>query len=102
MREVIAIRVPHGCLRSAPVREYELSEPIDEALMRRLAEGGRLQYFPTFPRPLFRIDRPLELCAQGIVGSAVLRVTFSPSADAGTREALRLALGGGCTDREDG
>ncbi len=102
MREVIAIRVPPGCLRSAPVREYELSEPIDEALMRRLAEGGRLQYFPTFPRPLFRIDRPQELCAQGIVGSAVLRVTFSPSADAGTRESLRLTLGGGRTDGEDG
>lgn len=102
MREVIAIRVPPGCLRSAPVREYELSEPVDEALMRRLAEGGRLQYFPTFPRPLFRIDRPQELCAQGIVGSAVLRVTFSPSADAGTREALRLSLGGGRTDGEDG
>ncbi len=99
---MIAIRVPPGCLRSAPVREYELSEPVDEALMHRLAEGGTLQYFPTFPRPLFRIDRPQELCAQGIVGSAVLRVTFSPSADAGTREALRLSLGGGRTDGEDG
>ena len=102
MREVIAIRVPPGCLRSAPVREYELSEPVDEALMRRLGEGGSLQFFPTFPRPFFRIDRPQEFCAQGIVGSPVLRVTFSPSADAGTREALRLALGGGGADGEEG
>lgn len=76
------------------MRELELSEPVDEPLMRSLAEGGRLQYFPSFPRPLFRIDRPLAFTAQGIVGSPTLRVTFSPSAGPDVREALLCALGG--------
>ena len=100
-RTVLSVRVPAGCLKSVPVREFELSEPVDETLMRRLAEGGRLQYFPTFPRPFFRIERPLEFTTQGILGSPVLRVTFSPSAPPGTREALRAALGGGATDLEE-
>ena len=94
MRRVSRVRVPPGCLESAPVREFELSEPVDEPLMRSLAEGGRLQYFASFPRPLFRIDRPLAFTAQGIVGSPILRVTFSPSAGSGVREDLLRTLGG--------
>lgn len=93
MRRVVEIRVPPGCLKSAPVREYDLSEPVDEQLMRNLAEGGRLQYFPSFPRPFFRIERPLAFTAQGIVGSPTLRVTFSPSAGPDVRASLLNSLG---------
>ena len=94
MGRVVEVRVPPGCLKSAPVREYDLSEPVDERLMRSLAEGGRLQYFPSFPRPFFRIERPLAFTAQGIVGSPTLRVTFSPSAGPDVRETLLCSLGG--------
>ena len=77
---VVERRQLEGCLESTPVVEYHLSAPIDEALIYRLADDGRLQYFPRFPRPYFRIDTPSRYVIQGVLAETHLRVTFSASA----------------------
>lgn len=65
-----------SCLDNAPQCEYELGAPVDEALMRKLAVDATLQYFPHFPRPYFRIDRPRAYVLQGIVGRDRIRAAF--------------------------
>ena len=89
MVEVLPVE---GCLDSAPVREYRLSEPVGEPLMRSLAEGARLDYYPHFPKPYFRIDRPKAYVIQGVLGADSFRVTFTPSAGDSVEDELRCAI----------
>lgn len=92
MIRVNTVRDLENCLESAPVKEFVLDGDVGEALMRRLAVDSRLQYFPHFPRPYFRIDRADSWTIQGIVGSTSLRVTLTPSAAENAVEKLRCLI----------
>lgn len=91
MTRVVAIREVEDCFEESQTRIFEVEPEIDEALMRRMAEGGRLQYFPTFPRPYFRIDRDQAWIIQGVVGSSSFRVTCSAAAE-DPEQALRRRI----------
>jgi hypothetical protein len=92
MVRVSAIRDLENCLESAPVKEFELDGKICEDLMRRMAVDARLQYFPHFPRPYFRIDRNNAWAIQGIIGNTTLRVTLTPAAAENAEERLRCLI----------
>jgi hypothetical protein len=94
MTRVVAVTKLEECLDSSVVEEFQVMPPVSDSLMRALAAGGRLQHFPHFPRPYFRIDRPRHYVIQGIVGAERFRVTFSPSAGPGTEELLRSLIDG--------
>lgn len=66
-----------NCLDSSPVKEIFLCTSVDEETMRCAAHRGRLQYFPDFPKPYFRIDRNSSWVIQGVIGSSSLRITLS-------------------------
>jgi hypothetical protein len=89
---VVGSQVLENCLDQSVVKEMQLSEPVGEAVMRRMARHGRLQYFPDFPRPYFRIDRSRTYVVQGVFGNTSVRVTFSPLADADAEEELRILI----------
>lgn len=78
------------------VKEFELFEPIDEALMQEMAKGATLDYHPEFPRPYYRITRKSFYVIQGVVGNVTCRVTFLPSRPCGAeRELLWILEGAG-------
>jgi hypothetical protein len=91
MVKVEEIRLVETCLDSSVIKEIDVSEPLDEPLMRAMAHDARLRFYPHFPRPYFRIERARAYVIQGILGNRTFRVTFSPAADQGTeRELQRL------------
>ncbi len=92
MVRVTSSQVLENCLDSSVVRKIDLSEPVGEVVMRRLARHGKLQFFPDFPRPYFRLDRSRTYVVQGVFGDTSLRVTFSPLADADAEEQLRILI----------
>lgn len=53
MCRVIAIRQVEECLDGTTIKEFELAAPMTEATMRRIAQEGKLQYFPDFSTPVF-------------------------------------------------
>lgn len=69
-----------NCLDSSAVKEVFFDRGVDETTMRCAAHQGRLQYFPNFPKPYFRIERDRVWVIQGVIGNLSLRVTLSPSA----------------------
>jgi hypothetical protein len=101
MTRVLAITVLETCLDSSVIRAYDLDEPLCEPIMRRVASGGRLQFFPHFPRPYFRVDTARTWVLQGVFGETRLRATFSPSAPAEAPARLTRLLEGG-SDAPDG
>jgi hypothetical protein len=88
MVRIVGSQVLENCLDRSVVKEIQLSEPIGEVVMRRMARRGKLQYFPNFPRPYFRIDHSRTYVAQGVFGNTSVRVTFSPLADADAEKEL--------------
>ena len=88
MVHVVSSQLLENCLDSSSVKEICLSEPIGEIVMRRMARHARLQFFPDFPRPYFRIDRSRTYVVQGVFDNTSVRVTFSPLAGAGAEEQL--------------
>jgi hypothetical protein len=74
------------------IKEIRLSEPLGEMVMRRMARHGKLQFFPNFSRPYFRIDRSRTYVVQGVFGDTSVRVTFSPLADTDAEEQLRTLI----------
>lgn len=92
MLRVVRSQVLENCLDRSVVEEFHLSEPVGEKVMRRIARYGKLQYFPDFPRPYFRIDRSRTYVVQGVFDNTSLRVTFSPLADAKAAEELRILI----------
>lgn len=85
---VVDSQVLENCLDHSVVKELYLSEPVGEMVMYRVARHGKLQYFPDFPRPYFRIDRSRTYVVQGVFDNTSLRVTFSPLADTDAEEQL--------------
>jgi hypothetical protein len=79
MCRVIAIRHVEDCFDGDFIKEFELDSPLNESIMRRLTHDAKLQYFPDFPKPYFRIDRRGVCTIQGVIGKTTFRVTFTRS-----------------------
>jgi hypothetical protein len=74
-----AVRRVEDCLDGTRVVEIEIDAPLDEVIMHCLAEGESLDYYPTFPRPYFRIQRRDVCVFQGVIGKTTFRATWSRS-----------------------
>lgn len=79
MTEVAHMQMLEDCFESSVTWELTIDQPFDELLMRRLAEGGKLDFHPEFPRPYFRISQPSAWIIQGVIGNKTFRVTGMPS-----------------------
>ena len=65
------------CFDGSFVYEYNLESPVTEAFIPPLGGRlGRLEYFPDFPRPFFRILGDGGLQAKGVEGERTFRVVF--------------------------
>ncbi len=80
MCNVIGVRSLPDCIDGSVVREIAIDVPLNEDIVRQLADGEILDYYPDFPRPYFRIRRHGALVIQGVIGKSTFRVTFDHSA----------------------
>jgi hypothetical protein len=94
LTRVLAIERLEDCFDGSFVRQYRLDAPVTEELMRAVAQGGDLHYFPDFPRPYFRIRRASEWVIQGVIGNDAFRATFSRNAPRDVEEALTRQIEG--------
>jgi hypothetical protein len=96
MTTVLAVRSLQDCVDGIVAREYVVDRPIDEPAMRRLAEGGRLSYYPSFPRPYSRIEIA-GVVIQGVIGNCTFRATLPAPAEGAVHHdvSVRLSKGEG-------
>jgi len=74
--KLVEARKIEDCFDGGYRLEYRFDGPVAEAFMRRLAEGGRLDFFPDFPKPFFKIFRDDGLQIKGIVTGLDFEVYF--------------------------
>jgi len=77
--KLIDIKKLEDCFDGSMIFKYSFDKGIEEILMRKIAEKGKLDYYPEFPRPFFKI-----ICAgvqvKGIIGEDNFEVTFPRTA----------------------
>jgi hypothetical protein len=78
MSGIVSVRLVEKCLNSVLIKEYQVDKPVTEELMHRLATDAKLKFWPTFPRPYFRIERKNAYVLQGIIGDPTIRATLLP------------------------
>ena len=74
--KLINIKKLEDCIDGSMIFMYTFNEKIDETLMRKVGKKGKLQYFPEFPRPFFKIITADGVQVKGIIGDDNFEVVF--------------------------
>ena len=74
--KVIAIHPLANCFDGSFQKELVLDGPVDSKFIQYLGALGELQYFPSFPRPFFRVDDRRRFSLQGIEGNSSIKATL--------------------------
>lgn len=70
---VIDIQHIEDCFNGSFIKEFRLSEAISEAFIRYMGGSGKLQYFPTFARPFFKLELAGGQSLKGVQGNDTMR-----------------------------
>jgi len=73
---LVNIKKLEDCIDGSMIFKYSFNEKIDETLMKKLGEKGKLQYYPDFPRPFFKITTADGVQVKGIIGDDNFEVVF--------------------------
>lgn len=74
--KLVNIKKLEDCIDGSMIFMYSFNEKIDETLMKKLGEKGKLEYFPDFPRPFFKIITTDGVQVKGIIGDDNFEVVF--------------------------
>ena len=74
MMKVIASKEIENCFEGSNIRELLFDENISKSFILHFKEKGRLQYFPSFSRPFFKIDVKDKFIIKGVEGFKTSRI----------------------------
>lgn len=74
--KLIEIRKIEDCFDGGSRFEYRFEGEIAETFMNYLAAGDRLDFFPDFPKPFFKIFKENGLQIKGIIGGSDFETYF--------------------------
>jgi len=64
------------CIDGVVIKELLFDEPFDETFIRGLEALGKLEYFPHFPRPFFRVGQAGKFIIKGVQGNRTCQVFY--------------------------
>lgn len=74
--KLINIKKLEDCFDGSIIFKYSFADAIDETMMKKLAEKGKLQYYPEFLRPFFKIITLDGVQLKGIIGDQDFEAIF--------------------------
>ena len=74
--KLVNIKKLEDCIDGSMIFMYSFNEKIHETLMKKLGKKGKLQYFPGFARPFFKIITADGVQVKGIIGDDNIEVVF--------------------------
>jgi hypothetical protein len=86
--QIVRIDKIEDCFDGSSVYQYFLDEPWTRETITRLDALGKLEYFPEFPRPFFRVFGQLGYQVKGIEGEKNCRVILPRIGKEKAHEAL--------------
>ncbi|MEE9912947.1 MAG: hypothetical protein K4571_14630 [Deltaproteobacteria bacterium] len=74
--KVLETRVVEECLDGVVIREVRFDRPIGAGFIRSLEKLGRLEYFPHFPKPFFRVRQSGKYIIKGVEGNETCQIFY--------------------------
>jgi hypothetical protein len=90
--ELTDIKKVEDCFDGSVIFEYFFDLEIKEEFMKSLGETGRLDYYPDFLRPFFKIITSDGLQIKGIVGDKSFQVIYPQTKKWEKKEAFEKQL----------
>ena len=72
----VEIKKLDDCFDGSIVFEYSFNKQIDEMFMKILGQTGKLEYYPDFRRPFYKIMTDEGLQIKGIIGDNNFEITY--------------------------
>ena len=72
--KILETKLVEECLDGVVIKEALLDEPIDEGFIRSLEDLGKLEYFPHFPKPFFRVRKSGNFIIKGVQGNNTCQI----------------------------
>jgi hypothetical protein len=89
---LVGVKKLEDCLGGGMLYEYRFDRGVGEALMHRMASGGRLDYHPEFLLPFYKIITRDGLQVKGILGETSLEVVYPETDRDRKKEAFERIL----------
>jgi hypothetical protein len=90
--KLIDVQKVEDCFDGGSRLEYRFAGEIAESFMRHLAANSRLDFYPDFPRPFFKIFQEDGLQIKGILGGSDIEVYFPRSQAAEIKKKFETEL----------
>lgn len=71
--KILEMHHVEDCLDGSMIKEIILSRPLDANHIKNLGKEGKLQYYPHFARPFFKLRIDGKLNLKGIEGNTSIR-----------------------------
>lgn len=94
---VVDIRKKEDCFDGGIIYEYRFDDGFPQPLMRRLAVGGTLQFFPQFAKPFFKLAMAGGVQIKGIIGDLSIEVLFPRTRKMERKEEFEAVLAAALT-----
>jgi len=76
MMEILKIKFIEDCFDGSYKREFLLDTNITSSFIQKLDKYGKLQYYPKFARPFFKLDVGGKYSLKGVEGNRTTRITI--------------------------
>lgn len=74
--KLVEIKKLEDCFDGSIIFEYSFDENVEETFMKMLGQTGKLDYYPDFRRPFFKIMSRDGLQIKGIIGESNFEITY--------------------------
>ena len=74
--KLIEIKKLEDCFDGSVIFQYSFDKEVEEELMKKLGQVGKLYYYPDFMRPFFKITTSDGLQIKGIIGEKNFEITY--------------------------
>jgi hypothetical protein len=75
--KIIDIKDLEDCFDGSLIKEFLFNEPVSKDFIKYFGKLGKLEYFPDFARPFYRIDRENKFVIKGVEGNKTARITIA-------------------------
>lgn len=88
--KVAEIKHVEDCFDGSFIKEIAFEEAITKEFILFLGGDGKLQYFPTFARPFFKLVKQGKYECKGVEGNQSIRIILKNNPEQSLREFIEL------------
>ena len=75
--KIVNIKDLEDCFDGTFIKELLFDEAVTKDFIQNLEKAGKLEYYPTFPKPFYKLDVPGKYILKGVEGHKTARIILN-------------------------